>query len=455
MAVELAPISSAHPPVHDPAEDRDTLIQSLPPPDTGRQAWKFLIGSFVIEAVLWGATLSPSRLSSLTEVGFPLSYGVLQDYYNKQPEFEGNSNLAVTGTVSTSIYFLGAPIATPLVKRFQRWQRHMIVTGWAGCILSLVAASFMTSVPGLIATQGVLYGVNFLLLYFPVLSMLNEWFVQRRGVAYGVMYAGSGFSGVGYPFFLELLLSKYGYRTTLRVVAVAEFVLGAPTLFLLKGRLPASSRGQLRMFDFSFAKQPLFWCFAISNLLQGFAYYIPALYLPSYASIIGLSGTLGALILAANNLAIVMSQVIFGYLTDRTNNVLLLVFISSFVSAVASFTLWGFAHSFPTLLMFALIYGWFAGAFPVFWAKFGSMLSEDPAPVYSMMAFGKGIGNLATLSRWLFSWGRLCFAHLWLSFVGHFSGVTDEMGRFMMGNLERLSSVGLGWEKSGGMRWLN
>ncbi|KAJ3521479.1 hypothetical protein NM208_g13271 [Fusarium decemcellulare] len=382
MAVELVPVASAQLPVHEESgEDGESLVQALPPADRGLEAWKFLFGIFTIEAVLWG---------------FPLSYGVFQDYYSKRPEFEGDSNLAVIGTVSTSIYFLGAPIATPLVKRFQHWQRHMIVAGWAGCIVSLVAASFMTSVNGLIATQGVLYGVSFILLYFPLLSMLNEWFVKRRGVAYGVMSAGSGVSGVGYPFLLEALLSKYGYQTTLRAVAISELVLGAPVLFMLKPRLPPSHRGALRMFDFSFAKQPLFWCFAISNLIQGFGYYIPALYLPTYASLLGISGTLGALILSAQNLAIVVSQVLFGFLTDRTNNILLLVFVSSFVSAVASFTLWGFAHSFVTLLMFALLFGLFAGAFPVFWAKFGSMLSDDPAHVYSMMAFGKGIGNLAT-----------------------------------------------------------
>ncbi|RSM10837.1 hypothetical protein CEP52_003322 [Fusarium oligoseptatum] len=363
MAVELAPVASAQPPVHEESgEDRESLVPALPPPDRG----------------------------------FPLSYGVFQDYYSKQPEFKGDSNLAVIGTVSTSIYFLGAPIATPLVKRFQRWQRHMITAGWAGCVASLVAASFMKSVNGLIITQGVLYGTSFILLYFPLLIMLNEWFVQRRGVAYGVMSAGSGASGVGYPFLLEVLLSKYGYQTTLRAVAVAAFVLGGPILFMLKPRLPPSHHGVLRILDFGFAKKPLFWVFAISNLIQGFGYYIPALYLPTYASLIGISGTLGALILAAQNLAIVMSQLIFGFILDRTNNMVLLIFISSFVSAAVSFTLWGFAHSFVTLLMFALLFGLFAGAFPVLWAKFGSVISEDPALIYSMMAFGKGIGNLAT-----------------------------------------------------------
>ncbi|CAM1501217.1 Fc.00g103790.m01.CDS01 [Cosmosporella sp. VM-42] len=381
MALELRSVAEPRRPSPDEEEEGNSLIQTLPPADRGAAAWKYLLASSVIEGVLWG---------------FPLTFGVFQDYYSRQPEFEESSSIAIIGAVSTSIYFLGGPFATPLVKRFQRWQWHMIVAGWALCFLSLLAASFTNSVSGLIATQGVMYGTGFLMLYFPVLSMLNEWFIQKRGFAYGVLYAGGGFSGVGLPFLLEVLLSEYGYRTTLRAVAAAQFILVLPILPLLKGRLPPSHHSQLRMMDMSFLSQPLFYCYAASNLLQGFAFYIPSLYLPSFASALGLSTTMGALILAANNLASIMGQVSFGYMADRTNNILILVFASTMVSAIATFTIWGFARSLEALIMFALVYGWFAGSFVVFWPKFGQILSDDPQPVFSMMAFGKGIGNIAT-----------------------------------------------------------
>lgn len=55
MAVELGPISSISLPRHDEDnEDQDTLTQSLPQPDNGREAWSFLLGAFIIEALLWG-----------------------------------------------------------------------------------------------------------------------------------------------------------------------------------------------------------------------------------------------------------------------------------------------------------------------------------------------------------------------------------------------------------------
>lgn len=383
MSAELTTFQTHRSAVHEAdQEEAESLVQTLAPADRGAAAWKFLFSAFVVEALLWG---------------FPLAYGVFQEYYSTHPMFEGNTdNIAVVGTLSTSIYFITAPIVTPLVKRYQRWQTHMIGTGSVLCVVALILASFATTVTGLIATQGVMYGIGFTLLYFPILRMMNEWFIARRGIAYGVMFAGGGFSGVGFPFLLELLLSKYGHKTTLRAVAVSIAVSTLPLLPLLKSRLPVSHGGALRGLDVSFLKQPLFYFFAFSNLFQGLGYYIPGIYLPTYAASLGLTGTMGALILSLFNLATTFGQLSMGYLSDRTNNALSLVFMSSFISAVATFLLWGFASSLPMLLAFSVIYGWFAGGFVILWPKFGGILSEDPGAVYSMMAFGKGIGNILT-----------------------------------------------------------
>lgn len=323
-----------------------------------------------------------------------MAYGVFQKYYSHQPEFEDSSNIAVVGTVSTSVYFLGAPFAAPLIKRYHRWQYHMVLVGTATCAISLLAASFVNSVAGLIVTQGAIYGLGFLVVYFPMLCMLNEWFIQRRAFAYAVVYAGGGVSGIGLPFLFEWLLEQYGFRTALRAFVVAQVVLLGPILPLLKGRLPASQRTTAQRVDLSFFKDPLFWVLAGSNLSQSLGYYVPSLYLPTFASDLGLSGSIGALFLAAHNLATVFGQLGCGYLVDRLNNIFILVITTGAVASVATFILWGFAQSLAPLMVFSLLYGFFAGAYCVFWPRFGSMVSDDPQTVYSLMAFGKGIGNI-------------------------------------------------------------
>lgn len=85
------------------------------------------------------------------------------------------------------MYALGVP-ASPAYKHYP----HLAsTTKWAGIPLmaiSLIGASFASSVKTLIVTQGVLYAVGGSMVYYPTLIFLDEWFVRRKGMAYGVMW---------------------------------------------------------------------------------------------------------------------------------------------------------------------------------------------------------------------------------------------------------------------------
>lgn len=62
--------------------------------------------------------------------GFPLSFGVFQEYYSTIPEFAGNRYIGVVGTIASGFGYLGAPVSMLFIQRFSQWQRQMI---WVGC----------------------------------------------------------------------------------------------------------------------------------------------------------------------------------------------------------------------------------------------------------------------------------------------------------------------------------
>jgi hypothetical protein len=66
--------------------------------------------------------------------GFPLSFGVFQNYYSHLPQFADNPYIPIVGTVASGISYLGAPLVTPFIKRYSRYQRQMI---WVGCETTL------------------------------------------------------------------------------------------------------------------------------------------------------------------------------------------------------------------------------------------------------------------------------------------------------------------------------
>lgn len=265
------------------------------------------------------------------------------------------------------------------------------------CIAGLVLGSFASTLEVLILTQGVAYGAGFLIFYYPILSMVNEYWITRRGMAYGILCGASGVSGSVMPFVLHALLGRYGYRTTLRAMAVALTLLTGPLIPLLKNRLPPSQRTAARKIDWAFLRSPVFWMYSTSNLLQGFGYFFPSLYLPIYASSLNLGGKNGALLLALMSVSQVGGQFVFGFLSDRKVSVNVLACLSTTVAAIACLTMWRLAESLPILIIFAIIYGFFGAGFTAIWARMSTAITDDVTAgpmVFSLLNFGKGIGNV-------------------------------------------------------------
>jgi MFS family permease len=350
-------------------EEGEITIQQLKPADRGPDAWKLLITAFVFEALLWGMYFAlcsrpnHQKLNSAIPPSFPISFGVFQDYYSTLPQFSGDSRIPLIGTIAQGSVYLGAPVAAAVTKRFPKYQRLQIWVGWPLCIFGLVAGSFANTVNGLIATQGVMYGVGFVTLTYPIISMIDEWWVARKGMAFGIISSASGAAGVVMPFIINAMLGKWGYKTSLRAIAVAMAILTGPLIPLLKGRLPAAEQSVMARTNWSFLKKPLFYIYGLSTLFQGLGFFFPPLYLPSYATSIGLSSTQGALILAIMSMAQVLGQFVFGYLSDKKMSVGTLCTICSIMATIASFALWGTAKSIGLLVAFSIVYGFFGFGF--------------------------------------------------------------------------------------------
>lgn len=242
-----------------------------------------------------------------------------------------------------------------------------------------------------------MYGLGFVILTYPIINMVSEWWISRKGMAFGLISAASGLTGIFMPLILEALLQKYDYRITLRACAVALAVLTAPLIPALKGRLPVAEITQMPPTDLSFIKKPLFWVFAMATMIQGLGFFIPSIFISSYASTIGLSAQQGAVLLGLMAMAQTFGQLSFGWLSDKTMSVGFLSTICCVVAATATVLLWGLAKSLPLLIIYSLIYGFFAYGFGTMRVAMGRAVSEQPSALvatYSMLVFLQGIGNV-------------------------------------------------------------
>lgn len=137
----------------------------------------------------------------------------------------------------------------------------------------------------------------------------------------------------------------------------------------------------------------------LGNVLEGFGYFVPSIYLPSIARGLGASSSVSALTLILLNIATVPGCVCMGWIVDRWHITICLL-ITTVGATLSTFLLWGFTTNLALLLVFSFIYGFFAGCFTTTYpgmmkAVTKNQPSYDPIMVYASLVAGRGIGNVA------------------------------------------------------------
>ncbi|KAF9700378.1 hypothetical protein EKO04_001509 [Ascochyta lentis] len=360
----------------------------LPPTDRGKEAWLVLAGCSLVQIPVWG---------------YSLAFVVFQEYYGSHSdELKGNSShVAVIGTSMTGIMYLISPFTFTILTRWPRLRRWFGPLGLALTAIGFLMSSFATTVWHLIATQGILCALGCGLLFTPTMLYLDEWFIKRKGLAYGVMWTGKSAAGVGVPFAMETCLRKFGPGVTLQGWSVATVLLSAPLLYFLKPRIPLSQSATVRRISLKFVYLPSFWMLQIGNILQSLGYFLPYTYLSTYAvQQLHVSTTVATTLLVLINVTSIPGGIVIGGLGDYFH-ITTMILISTFGSALAVFLFWGFSSQTALLAVFSITYGFFAGGFSSTWSGvLQELKAQSPALdtgfVFGLLAGGRGIGNVVS-----------------------------------------------------------
>ncbi|KAK7923317.1 hypothetical protein PG985_007388 [Apiospora marii] len=367
---------------------------SLPPVDTGKDAWCFLAACWAVEALVWG---------------FSFSFGVFQDYYSSHEPFSGSGNIASIGTSTMGVMYIGTSVVIALCRLFPRRARWFTLAGLSVASLAMALSSLCRTVPQLIGVQGVLFGAAGCFAYSPCVLYIDEWFVRRKGMAYGIMWSAGGFGGVVLPLLLESLLGRFGFATAMRIWSGILFAAAAPLALFIKPRLPhsPSASSRVRTFDLAYVKTRLFALHQLANVIQATGYFLPGIYLPAYARAqFGASGFLAALTVLLVNIAATVGSVLMGSLSDRLHVTTCVVF-SALGGTTAVLLIWGLSSSLGVLYLFCVAYGLFAGGgrpcgrASCARATESAASSEgqgqgnvDPIMVFGWLCVGRGVGNV-------------------------------------------------------------
>jgi MFS family permease len=234
-------------------------------------------------------------------------------------------------------------------------------------------------------------------------KLVANWFVARRGTAFGIATVGISLSGLMMPTAATWLIATVGWRggfgvyglCTLAVVVplVARFVVDRPEVMGLRpdGDGPPSEEAEIRYAAETMwrtrdiVRSRNFWTIALPFALVLSALSAILVHLVPYADDLGIPSYRAAWVLSISAGTGVLGKIVFGWLFDRFDARIAVWF--SFGMQLAGLLLLMRAHDYAGLVLAALVFGFgMGGVIPLHASAAGA--------AFGRLSFGKVAGLL-------------------------------------------------------------
>ncbi|XP_053981938.1 monocarboxylate transporter 10 isoform X1 [Hylaeus volcanicus] len=330
------------------------------PPDGGLRAWMIMIGSFVINGVLFSVINS-----------YSLIYLELQKRLLESGDSSASAKAALVGSLTIGTTFFLSPISGILTDKIG----IQMTTFLGGALASsgmLLSSIFSSEVALLYLTYGVMYGLGASLAYTPSLAILGHYFKRYLGLVNGIVTTGSSIFTTLMPYFMEVLLRRFGLDITLRCLAVLTAVIMACAVLFKPIPLNSDPRDQLKsktnfqsclkeVVNVSIWRKKRYVVWASSIPLALFGYFVPYVHIGKFVQKVFQGDE--KLPIMCIGITSGIGRLVFGYIADlpRVNRILLQQI--SFVSIGILTMLLPITPSFTVLLVISLAMGLFDGCF--------------------------------------------------------------------------------------------
>lgn len=252
-----------------------------------------------------------------TFVGLLNSFGTFQAYYGEHL-LTGRSESAISwiGSIQIFLLFIGGVFFGPVFDT--KGAKILFVPGTIGFALSLMLVSLCHEYYQLILTQSILFGIGDAMLFYPTISAIPHWFHRRRGLALGIVVAGSSLGGIAWPLVLDRLFGAVGFPWTLRIIGFMSLALLAPACLMVVPRLPPTKASEVPKSEVvAIFKDMRFILLVAGMLLVMWGMFIPFYYLPLYAKQQGVDAAFANDLLAILNAGSLVGRVVSGGLADQ------------------------------------------------------------------------------------------------------------------------------------------
>ncbi|KAE8153451.1 major facilitator superfamily domain-containing protein [Aspergillus avenaceus] len=364
----------------DASDAEMALNQKAPPPmtfpDGGAQAWMVALGA--------GGVL-------FCTFGYVNAFGIYQDYYiTHQLSHRSASDISWIGSMQTFFLFAAGLVGGPL---FDRYGGKVIWVPSFILVFSVMMTSLCKEYYQFFLAQGVLGGIGMGLSMAPALSSTAQYFQKKRAAAIGITVAGSSLGGVIFPIALQRMFNSHlGFPWGVRVVGFIMLAVLGFAVVAIRARLPPRKR---EFFKPSAFKSKKYVGTIITVFLLDLGLFTPFFYLPLYGEQHGMSSRMSFYLVSILNASSFFGRVIPGILADKFGTLNMLSFLS-LVAGILTFC-WDKMTNNATIIVFAVLYGFFSGGMISLTPAAIANVPENPQDIGTYMGMGTAVISIATL----------------------------------------------------------
>ncbi|KAI1789939.1 MFS general substrate transporter [Ganoderma leucocontextum] len=289
------------------------------------------------------------------------AFGVFETYYAQhQLSAVSPSTISWIGSLQLWVLYFSGSFLGRIFDAYG--PRIVLIPGSILLVFSTMVTSVCTELYQFLLVQGLLTGLAYGMLFYPSFASISTHFVKLRATAVGIAIAGSGVGGVVFPILFRFLFVRIGFGWTVRVSGFLLLVLCAIGNATITSRIPAGGHSIPPLPDAKIFRDTPFMLLVAGCFFVNFGLFIPFTYISNYAISRGVPSSTSFYIVSAMNAGSIVGRILPAFLADvvgRFN----IASPSAFLIGLLALVFWTFAGSLIPIIVFAVVYGCFAGAF--------------------------------------------------------------------------------------------
>ncbi|MDB0439209.1 MFS transporter [Clostridioides difficile] len=205
----------------------------------------------------------------------------------------------------------------------------------------------------------------------PLSIIISNWFVEKRGLALGLTFMGSGVGGMIFNPVANYIILNYGWRQSYLVLGIIILVTTVPIVLIFMSEKP-SDKG---LFPYGYenssksvldtsakgvmlgeaVKTKIFWIMVVGLILITIIAMGVQMHIASYLTDIGYSPTFAASVISINMGVVILGKILLGYIFDKIGceKGVIFVGLQVFLGVLALL----FASKYPAIIVFIICWG--------------------------------------------------------------------------------------------------